>query len=56
MTELPFGLKGKIFRSAMPFGTYDPEGVALDEYMKNAISVVVHYTWGQRYECPQQRD
>ncbi len=41
MTELPFGLKGKIFRSAMPFGTYDPEGVVLDEYVKSGISVVV---------------
>ncbi len=41
MTELPFGLKGKIFRSAMPFGTYDVEGVVLDEYLKNDISVVV---------------
>ncbi len=41
MTELPFGLKAKIFRSAMPFGTYDPEGAVLDDYAKNDISVVV---------------
>lgn len=41
MTELPFGLKGKIFRSAMPFGTYDPAGEVLDEYVQNDISVVV---------------
>jgi len=41
MTELPFGLKAKIFRSAMPFGTYDPSGEVLDEYLKNNISVVV---------------
>jgi len=41
MTELPFGLKGKIFRSAMPFGTYDPEGEILEEYQVNNVSVVV---------------
>lgn len=41
MTELPFALKGKIFRSPMPFGTYDPQSVVFDEYVKNDISVVV---------------
>ncbi|HOW53719.1 MAG TPA: hypothetical protein PLR60_03610 [Syntrophorhabdaceae bacterium] len=41
MTEIPFNLKGRIFRSAMPFGTYDPEGEVLGEYFENGISVVV---------------
>ncbi|MEW6718134.1 MAG: protein-tyrosine phosphatase family protein [Chloroflexota bacterium] len=25
-TELPFGLKGRLYRSAMPFSCYDPQG------------------------------
>ena len=41
LTEIPFNLKGKIFRSAMPFGAYDLEGEVLGEYLKNSISVVV---------------
>ena len=41
MTELPFPLKGKIYRSPMPFGTYDENGVVLDEYFANQISVIV---------------
>ena len=41
MTELPFPLKGKIYRSPMPFGTYDENGVVLNEYFANQISVIV---------------
>jgi len=41
LTELPFGLPGKIFRSPMPFGTYDPTGIVYKEYKKNNISVIV---------------
>ncbi len=41
MTELPFPLKGKIYRSPMPFGTYDQDGVVLDEYFEKQISVIV---------------
>lgn len=41
MTEIPFNLKGRVFRSAMPFGAYDLEGEVLGEYFENNISVVV---------------
>ena len=41
MTEIPFNLKGMVFRSAMPFGAYDLEGEVLGEYFENNISVVV---------------
>jgi len=56
MTELPFGLKGKIFRSAMPFGTYDPEGLVLDEYLQNGISVVVPLASVEECEEKANRD
>lgn len=41
MTEISFGLKGKIFASTMPFGTYDVEGNVLEEYSNKDVSVVV---------------
>ena len=41
MTQLPFPLKGKIYRRPMPFGTYDENGVVLNEYFANQISVIV---------------
>ena len=41
MTELPFGLQGRIFRSPMPFGTYDQEGLLYRAYRDNDISVIV---------------
>lgn len=41
MTELPFGQPGRIFRSPMPFGTYDPEGLIYRAYRDNYISVIV---------------
>lgn len=41
ITELPFGFPGRIFRSPMPFGAYDPKGEALHEFKQKEISVVV---------------
>ena len=41
LTELPFGLAGHIFRSPMPFGTYDPWGEVVNEYMQKQVSVIV---------------
>jgi protein-tyrosine phosphatase len=40
-TELPFGLNGKIYRSAMPFGYYDPEGLLIKRYQQVGIDTVV---------------
>jgi len=44
LTELPFGLAGKVFRSPMPFSIYDPAEEMYKEYSKNSVSVVVMLT------------
>lgn len=41
LKEMPYGLKGRIFGSAMPFGTHDQDGAAYRAYIKRAVSVVV---------------
>ena len=41
LTELPFGLPGRIFRSAMPFSPYDPSGYGLETFRQQAISLIV---------------
>lgn len=41
LTELQFSFPGKIFRSAMPFSTYDPRGELLQAFKENEISIVV---------------
>jgi hypothetical protein len=41
LTELPFGLPGKVFRSAMPFSDYDQQGNLLGAYHQEGISIIV---------------
>ena len=41
LTELPFGLPGKIYRSPMPFGPYDAAGIIFEAYKSHNVSVVV---------------
>ena len=41
LTELPFGLPGRIFRSPMPFGPYDLHGDAYDCFCAEQIAVIV---------------
>ena len=41
LTELPFGLPGRVFRSPMPFGSYDPQGESLRKFKQEQISVIV---------------
>ena len=41
ITELPFGLPGRVFASPMPFGLYDNKGEALRDFKENGISVIV---------------
>ena len=41
LTELPFTFPGKIFRSAMPYSTYDPDGNIMPAYKNNNVSMVV---------------
>jgi len=41
-SELPLNLPGNVFRSVMPYGSYDPHGELLDRYrMENITTVVV---------------
>lgn len=39
--ELPFGLPGKIYRSAMPYGLYDRGGSIFPAYLEAKVSAVV---------------
>ena len=41
LTELPASFPGKIFRSAMPFSTYDPDGQLIQAYKNEGVSMVV---------------
>lgn len=41
LTELPLGLPGRVFRSPMPFGQYDPHGEVYDQFREEQISVIV---------------
>jgi len=41
LTKLPFNLPACIYRSAMPFGPYDPEGAIYQAYKDHGVSVVV---------------
>lgn len=41
LTELPFAYPGKIFRSAMPYSTYDPNGELISEFKNREISTIV---------------
>ncbi len=41
LTELPFGLPGRVFRSPMPFGLYDPHGEVYDQFREEQIAVIV---------------
>ena len=41
LTELPFGFPGRIYRSPMPYGAFDPDDAVLDEYLKAGIDLVV---------------
>ena len=40
LTELPFGLPGRLFRSPMPFGPYDLHGEVYDRFREEQITVV----------------
>lgn len=41
MIIIPFNLKAKIYGSPMPFGSYDRDGIVLQEYFQNDISFIV---------------
>lgn len=52
MTELPFGQPGRIFRSPMPFGKYDPEGLVYPAYREKDVSVIV--LLAEDHECKEK--
>lgn len=52
LTELPFGLPGRVFRSPMPFGPYDLHGEVYDQFREAQISVIVLLTSDE--ECLQK--
>jgi len=56
ISELPFNLHGKIFRSPMPFGPYDRLSETWDSYQKNNIGMVVILTEKQEYFVHARRD
>jgi len=41
ITEMPFGMPGKVFRSPMPFGKYDFGKAVWSDYLDNKICLVV---------------
>jgi protein tyrosine phosphatase domain-containing protein 1 len=41
LTELPLNLRGRVFRSPMPFSAYDSGGRVLSAFRANAVSVIV---------------
>jgi atypical dual specificity phosphatase len=41
LTEMPFGLPGRIYRGPMPFGAFDPEKWVLEHALQAGVSVVV---------------
>ena len=44
LTEIPFGLAGKIFRSPMPFSSFDPGRDVFTAYQQAGVSLVVMLT------------
>jgi protein-tyrosine phosphatase len=44
LTELPFGFLGRVYRSPMPFGPYDPRGTVYDQLYAEHIGVIVLLT------------
>jgi protein-tyrosine phosphatase len=41
LTELPFPFPGRIYRSAMPYSSYDPDGELISAYKDHDVSLIV---------------
>ena len=52
LTELPFHLPGRIFRSPMPFSVYDPQGDSLLQFKQKKGSLIV--LLAEEAECMQR--
>lgn len=49
LTELPLDLPGRLFRSPMPFGDFDPAGQILDLFKLHEVSLVVLLALREEY-------
>lgn len=56
LTELPYGLPGRVFRSQMPYSTYDPSGELVEQYVEQGISAIVLLAGEQEYLLHTNRD
>ena len=56
INEIPYGLKGKIFQSPMPFSPYDPENCIWSLYLQKKIDCVVVLAQKQEMLRFAQRD
>jgi len=56
ITQIPFDISGKIFRSAMPFSPYDDSGSIWIQYKVNKINAVVILAEPQEYLVHAKRD
>ena len=56
LTELPTTLPGKIYRSAMPFSTYDPDGQLIQAYKQRGVSKIVMLTSDEESQRITGRD
>jgi len=52
LTELPFHLPGRIFRSPMPFSVYDPRGDSLLQFKQEKGSLIV--LLAEEEECTER--
>jgi atypical dual specificity phosphatase len=55
LIELPFGFPGKIYRSPMPFSSFDSSGV-WNSYLEQKIDLVLMLTEQQEYLVYARRD
>lgn len=56
LTELPFPFPGQIYRSAMPYSAYDPDGELIPAYKNNDISLIVILSSDEEIERLTGRD
>lgn len=56
LTELPYGLAGRVFRSRMPYSSSDPSGQLVDRYIEERVSVVVLLASEEEYLKITNRD
>jgi protein-tyrosine phosphatase len=56
LTELPYGLPGRVFRSQMPYSSYDPRGELVEQYLSDGIEAIVLLVRDEESRDITQRD